>query len=396
MSSVGFHNEFPSQGVAGNSNNVTCPIVQTLECDVEREKEVTPKIFKLMNFCLVGKGEMGKNCGGFHSGYVCENGQCGKVHYTRRHCVRKECPDCYRIWRNREVNAMEARIYSEDARRANRGRRLSQVVVSMKNSENVKTKKDFNKMIQDAYRYVEAHGLKGGNVIIHGYRATSEAKYLAHQADKHTWEWIREQPHHERYMRYSPHFHFEGYYDYMELPMSLTMNHEINLFMQFVGDEDEKLLFKYLKNEGTKKDRELERRWVYKTVTSPGTNHIQTFNNDPVGLRRLSFYLLSHTVGSKDGRFNSVRWFGNCSDHMFEVTEEEKAAAVVPEMEQQYCKICGAPLVTFRRWVRENYYHIMQGDVPEPKYFREIEDIMEGEGPPEDAKDFVVGDVKEK
>lgn len=393
MSSVGVPD---SLGIVAHDNIVPCPIRQTLDCDVKIDSHINPKIFKLMNFHLVGKGEKGKNCGYYHVSHVCESGECGKAHYMKNRCYRKECPDCYEAWKMRAVNAMEARLYSEKARLVNRSRRLSHIIVSMGNSENIKTKKDFNKMIQDAYRFVDAHGLKGGVVIMHGYRATSEAKYKAHQADKHTWEWIREQPHHERYMRYSPHFHFIGYYDYMKDGRGLNKNHEINLGMQIVGDEDEKLLFKDLKNDGTKKDRELEKKWIYKSVLVPNSKSIQTFNHDPVGLRRLSHYLLSHTVGVTDGRFNSIRWFGNCTDHMFGTTEEEKAAAVVPEMKQQYCKICGAPLVRFSRWIRENYYYVMQGKVPEPKYFIEIEKIMGGEGPPKNANNFEVGDVEEK
>ena len=385
-----------------NGNVVTCSISHHRGCDVETVLDVNvdlcekkSKIFKLMDFCLVGKGEKGVNCGKYHQSHVCENAQCGKLHYAKNRCHRKECPDCYRAWKMRAVmEGIKPRIYSEKARIANRSRRLSHVIVSMKKSENVKTKKDFDKMIQDAYRFVDGHGLRGGVMIIHGYRATPEAKHLAHKANKQTWEWIREQPHHERYMVYSPHFHFVGYYDYMEDGRGLNKNHEVNRAMQVIGDSEESILFKYLKNAGTKKDRELEMSWIYKTVLKTGTNSIETFNHDEKGMEGLLHYLLSHTVAEKSGRFDSIRWFGNCKKNAFGVTEEEKAAAIKPEMKEEYCKICGAPLVPFRRWVRENYYRIMQGDVPEPKYFREIEDAMEGEGPPENAKDFVAGDVK--
>lgn len=401
MSSVGFHNEFAS-GVS-NPIIVPCPISPSNGRDLETVLDVgvelsekKSKIFKIMNFCLVGKGEKGVNCGGYHRSHVCENIQCCKLHYAKNRCYRMECPDCYSAWKMRAVERIKPRIYSEKARIANRSRRLSHIIVSMKNSENVKTVNDFNEMIYDAYRFVDVHGLKGGVVIIHGYRATSEAKYLAHKAGKHTWEWIREQPHHERYMRYSPHFHFVGYYDYMEDGRGLGKKYEVNQSMQIIGDEDEKLLFKYLKNVGTKKDRDMEMNWIYKSVLKTGTNSIETFNRDEKGMEGLLHYLLSHTVAEEGGRFNSIRWFGNCSNRKFGVTEEEENAAIRPEMKEEYCKICGAPLISFRRWVRENYYHIMQGDVPEPKYFEEIYEMMNGAGPPPDAKDFVIGDVIEK
>ena len=350
-----------------NSNIVTCSY-RHLNVDVDSSVHINPKIFKLMNFCLSGMGEKGANCGGFHVSHVCENGQCGKAHYLKNRCYRKECPDCYGAWKMRAVNAIEARLYSQKARETNGVRRLAHIVLTMKKSEEIKTKKDFDKMIQAGYKYAEKNGVKGGVMIIHAFRATSEAKYLAHQAGKRTWEWIRAQAHHERYMRYSPHFHIVGYFDYL------------------------------------KKQKKGE-KWLYKSITDVDGSIINYSislsgeeKKDKVleGLRKTVNYLLSHTVALKDARFESIRWFGNCSKRAFGPTEEEKAAAVVPEMEPQYCKVCGAPLVMFRRWVRENYYRVMQGDVPEPKYFREIEDIMEGEGPPENAKDFVVGDVKEK
>ena len=365
MSSIGFHNEFApgnlSPGAAANINNVTCPYVHLndiLKSGVDSVVHVTPEYLKIMDFCLVGKGEKGASCGRFFGSHVCENAECGKTHYTKKGCHRKECPDCYNFWKMREVNAIEARLYSESAKKMNGVRRLAHIILSMKCSENVTIKKEFNKMIQAGYKYAEKYGIKGGVMIIHGYRATSEAKYLAHQAGKKTWEWIRVQPHHERYMRYSPHLHVIGYFDYLKKQK---------------GDE----------------------KWLYKSITN-SDGSIITLNKDSESLRRTTNYLLSHAVSLKDARFESVRWFGNCGKRVFGTTEEEKAAAVVPEMLEQYCKICGAPLVTFRHWVYEYYYRVMQCDVPEPKYFREIEDIMEGEGPPKDAKDFVVGDVKEK
>lgn len=339
-----------------NGNVVTCPYVRQKDID----NFVDTRDGRELKFYLVGKGEKGINCGKFYASHCCENIQCSKPYYTRKGCHRKGCPDCYEWWKMREVDAIDARLYSEKVKKINGVRRLAHVIVSMKDSEEVKTKKDFNRMVQAAYKYAKKYGMEGGVIIIHAYRATSEAKYLAHQAGKKTWEWIRAQPHGERYQRYSPHFHILGYFDYLK------------------------------KQKGGEK-------WMYKSITD-GEGSIITFNNDNEGLRRTCNYLLSHTVDLKDTRFDSERWFGNCSKRVLSETEEEKEvkAAMPKENEVKYCKICGAPLIPFWDWIYCNYHAVMCGDAREPEYFQEVQENKWGDDPPEDAKNFVVGDVKEK
>jgi len=168
--------------------------------------------------------------------------------------------------------------------------------------------------------------------------------------------------------------------------MELNNNHDIKLFMQHVGDDDEKLLFKHLKNDGTPRERRLEREWIYKTVTDEHNSPV-SYTNNKEGFRGLIGYLLSHASICEDIQFKIIRWFGNCSERKFKTPKSEKPAL---EQKPVYCKVCGCSLQPFWDWISDNYFYVMNGDAPEPEYFQEIQENKWGEPPPEDAENFLV------
>ncbi len=388
--SCGFYNEF-SPGVV-SSPIVSCtyrktnPILQ-INSLMKDHTPLNPDFVKL-DFKLVGFGKKPDYCGSVYASDICRNPECGKVHYNYLHCKKPECPECYGIWIHDSVNNVEDRLYSEGAKEANPGKRLPHVILSKEKSEELTSKKGLNKMIHDGQDYAKLKNIQGGVMIPHMFRATSEAKYKAHQANKKTWEWIRAQPRPEDYQIYSPHLHTAAYIGYMPGPMELNNNHEINQGMQIVGTEEEKILFGCLKNDGTKRERRLEREWIYKTITDDYNSPV-SYTDNREGLRGLIGYLLTHAAICENIQFKIIRWFGNCSERKFKTIKSERPAL---DQKPHYCKVCGCALQPFWDWIYENYFYVVHGEVPEPEYFQEIQENKWGEGPPKDAKKFLVCD----
>ena len=252
--------------------STSVPSSSTIVSCLHAESNITtviPRLVIALRFILVGLGAKGKDCGKIFASHVCDNIACGKVHYSHHWCMRKECPHCYRMWLRWSVDAIVARLYSSEAIRRNKGKRLAHIILSLKASEEITSKKMLDKMIQGGYRYAKRCGIRGGVVIFHAFRATLEAKKLSKKAGMKTWTWIRAQPNPERYYRYSPHLHVVGYINYLQKPQK-----------------------------GSK--------WVYKSKVD-GNGKIRDMSisvskTSEDDLRRVVHYLLTHAVSIVDTR----------------------------------------------------------------------------------------------
>ena len=327
----------------------------------------------ILNFFMVGKGEKKESreykdkygewrtapgCGDYIPVYMCENPECRKPHYIKHRCLRKACPDCYQMWLAQTINAVEARLFSKIARSKHEGKRLVSIVLSPRHQETVYSKEELNKLIREGYAYIKGKGALGGVMIFHPFRATKEAKRLSRAANMKVWKWIRKQEVPWVWYRYSPHLHLVCYVNYLKPPK---------------------------KNE----------KWIYKMKTDKKGKVIDLMQKSKgrADLRGLSGYLLTHTgdLPREDDHsvFDSVRWFGSCGFNQFKTTEEELGREEKPE-ETLTCKVCGALLVPFWRGIRDYFYEIRMG-APCSKYSDEIDNLYNGEPPPEDSKNYVVG-----
>jgi len=302
-----------------------------------------------LNFILVGKGEPGPDCGQIIASFICDNPDCGKVHYSINHCDRKECPLCYTRWLAGETSSIVERILSEEALKKHQGKRLVHIIVSINEEDYPVTHKELNAVIRDAYKYIKSKGVLGGVMIIHPFRATDYAKKKAREAGKKTWEWIREQEDPKIYYRYSPHFHLICFVDWLEPP-------------------------------------EAGEKFIYKTKTDGSGHVINLLNKGEKEVKSLIAYLLSHTgcLKDDDGRLHSERWFGSCSYNQLKVEKEEEEGYEG----ELHCKVCGGPLVGLWEWYRRWFEAVRYHDIDEPKYWNEIKWALfgEGPGPPEEDK----------
>jgi len=311
-----------------------------------------------LNFILVGKGEKGKDCGQIIASFICDNPDCGKVHYSINHCNRKECPLCYPRWLAGETNAIVERLLSKEALKKHKGKRLVHIIVSVNEEDYPVTRGELNMVIRDVYKYVKSKGVLGGVMIIHPFRASDYAKKKAREAGKKTWEWIREQENPKIYYRYSPHFHLICFVDWLEPP-------------------------------------EAGEKFIYKTKTDGSGHVINLLDKGEKEVKSLIAYLLSHTgaLEDDDGRIHSERWFGTCSYNQLKVEKGEEEGY---EGEELHCKVCGERLVSKWTWFRRWYEAAQYGDIDKPRYWNEIKWALFGEGPgpppsEEDKKKYLIG-----
>jgi len=373
-----------------------------------------------LDYILLGRGELGSgsyeredkythekrtiewHCGQHRATMCCNNIECSKPHYSILHCNRRTCPNCYPEWIANETKQIVNRLLSPEALSAHRGKRLVEIFLSPENQEELYTKAQLNSLIQDGYAYIEMKGAEGGVAIFHAFRATPEAKRESIKANIKTWKWIRQQKNPEQWYEYGPHLHLICFIGWLEEPRSKTINHQINEYLQSVGQLSDVERYELLDNEGTERERELELRWVYKTKTDNRGRVINLLQpskpkNREDNLGGLVYYTLTHTVTIKDAEssFESVRWWGSCCRKKLKVVKEEEESGN-GDLPEPTCAICGAPLIPIWEWVRCNYRSVRNGDTPEPKYFAEIVAALNGDPPPPDACNFLVGGGKDE
>jgi len=347
-----------------------------------------------LKFFLLGKGERGPGCGDIHAVSICDNPDCGKVHYAKAHCDRKACPVCYTRWIHEETNNVSARLLSEEALKRHKSNRLVPIVVSPRQDNKPVTKEELNMLIHDGYEYLKNKGVLGGSMIFHAFRVTKHAKEEAIKEGIRYWAWIRKQEHPEDFYYYSPHMHITAFVGWLEAPLEKNTNHQVNEYLESVGVIDNYERYILLDNEGTARERKLEREWIYKTKVNEKGKVIDLKRKAKreKEVKGLTAYLLSHavTIEGVEDSFHSVRYFGTCSYNKFKKTKEEKESNEKPE-EESKCKICGFPLVGLWTWQQRWYWAVVYHDIDEPKYWNEICSALDGEPPPDNAKDFLIG-----
>jgi hypothetical protein len=359
--------------MAAASRPISCSYAESRTGEKEEipigQMEFKEGVYEKLRFILFGKGKPAApdvykdkkgrwrhkpGCGEYQPACMCENPACRKPHYLIHRCLRRLCPDCYKIWISDAVLKISARLLSTDARIRHGGRQLAHMIVSPPRDRIPQNRKELNQMIHDAYAYARSKGVLGGSMFFHPYRASDAAIKEAVKANMKVWAWIRQQPDWRSWCYFSPHFHLTVYIGQLKPPV---------------------------KGEG----------WVYKTITRNGK--IVDFSRKAKSreLEGLIGYLLSHaaTLEEKESSFHAVHWFGTCSYNKFGLTEEEKLSLVKDEITERYCKVCGAPLIAF--WVGVSAYLAdVACGAPEPQFSAEIDNLINGEKPPPDAGKFRV------
>lgn len=163
------------------------------------------------SFTLRGMGEQPDSCGAYFPMNFCE--ECGTPHFRESHCEMRDCPQCWRGNVARSTESLTARLcglrHSQDSAQ---DKRTVHAVVSPP-EDVVRTVTDVYDGFRTAYDLAEAHGIRGGVAIFHGYRPTEAAKDQFRDEDPEfgIWEWIREHQKNWRVLsEWSPHWHIVG------------------------------------------------------------------------------------------------------------------------------------------------------------------------------------------
>jgi len=269
-----------------------------------------------LDFVLVGKGEKGKDCGELVPVFSCQH--CHKVHFVKKRCRLKSCPECWEWWVTNTTRKICSRLLHPKARWLNRGKRLVHLIVSpdpvaiWDYVDPITGRFNVHLLVQEAldYLYAKSNSKIAGVLIFHPFRPNElyyiERKEEMEEEDENPekelkkWEWIRSKPNWYDYVKFSPHLHFVGYIGWLQPP-----------------DEGEKFVYKLLKNrEGNYKGL-IDKRDVYAVV----------------------YYVLTHTGFPKDKKnFHCYVWVGNLSYRTFRVKRSGE------RREGLKCKSCGGYL----------------------------------------------------
>lgn len=193
------------------------------------------------------------------------------------------------------------------------------------------------------YLYAKSKGKLACCCIFHAYRPNDRfwEEYGGERGEEDEcieveikkWEWIFSKENWYDYVEFSPHFHFVGWFGWLEPPQKGEM-------------------------------------FVYKTIMRDGK---VASPKDRKELYRLVVYLLSHTATSRKG-FHPVTWVGKLSYRNgipFEILEAWRRYKRLREREKKAkgkCKACGGPL-----WYMEDNLRVFLKawcDVPSEMFYR--------------------------
>ncbi len=293
---------------------------------------------KFYGFTLIGKGESGKDCGELLPLYSCSD--CFKLHFVRKKCMQKSCPNCWEDWVKSTTPKIAIRLLSDKARELNDGRRLVHIILSP-GEEIVKAfekrKISYEDMRDEAENYLsdKTDGQYAGVLVFHAFRPST--RYWEERGeqrkddddpenDKKKWEWIRSKKNWYDYVEFSPHWHFIGWVGWIDKPV---------------------------KNE----------EFVYKMITTGGrVARFDTGKKKAGELFKLVYYVLTHTCTTKidysdTDEFHSYVWLGNmagCSfggvpDELTAYNEEMARKKGVGKGDKCKCKDCGGKLYYMRK-----------------------------------------------
>lgn len=236
---------------------------------------------------LPGKGEPAADCGEYQPMQFCDGGN--HVHFGEHLCGRRECPEC---WSGQWAGPRTANVVSRLAagRWANKeriDRRLVHASISPPEGE-VESVSPMFRNRKKAVEIAREHGVRGGVVVVHPYRATDEAKRRFRESDfDRLWRFIRENDRHwYRQVRWSPHYHAIG----------LCRD-----FEAAEKREDGWVIQNHSTGYGVEPNPGVDRRFSpFESVADPEPYE------EMIGVVR---YLLSHTAVVSDRQ--AVTWFGS-------------------------------------------------------------------------------------
>lgn len=79
-------------------------------------------------FFIIGKGQLGDQCGQIIPLFNCQS--CGKVHFVRHRCRKKQCPECWQLWQRSTTDAAIMRLSSNEAKYTHPRMPICHVVIS--------------------------------------------------------------------------------------------------------------------------------------------------------------------------------------------------------------------------------------------------------------------------
>lgn len=248
---------------------------------------------------LPGMGESGPRCGEVSAVGFCD--AAGHIKFAAHGCGRRECPDCWsHEWAGPRTVSVASRLAAARYVASTAAeKRALHVVVSPPELPN--TIEGFYQGRRRANEIAKEHGIRGGVVIAHGYRALDSTKqeYEQVKPEVSLWRWIRENDTGWReQVFWSPHYHIVGLADPDSRdPETGQPGHIIP---------------------GTERSDD----WVFKNIRSleryEGLNDRDGLK-DMVGVVR---YLLSHTSFPRGEDRQSVTWFGALHGTNFSPEEE--------------------------------------------------------------------------
>lgn len=244
---------------------------------------------------LPGMGDPAPRCGEVSASTFCD--EAGHIQFQRHLCGRRECPECWSSqWAGPRTASVVSRLAAARYAEEGVGRRVVHAVVSPP-EDSINTIRGYFEGRRKANEIAKEHGVRGGVVVAHGYRALEETKqrFQEEEPDLPLWRWIRanDRPWKEQ-VYWSPHFHVIG------------------LCRDFSAAEE--------RSDG----------WVIQNLStgdrrfSPFQLHQKDGYRDMVGAVR---YLLSHATFPANESRQAVTWFGSLHGTNFDPEAELSAGS---------------------------------------------------------------------
>jgi hypothetical protein len=238
---------------------------------------------------LPGKGDSHPECGsvrakGFCDGAARDDGGETHVVYGKHLCGRRECPRCWSSeWAGpRTVSVVQRLGAARYAAEEPQNKRAVHAVFSPPEGdvESVTALFEVRKQVSDL---ADEHGVRGGIIVPHAYRATEDAKMAFREQGEYgtLWRFIRQNGTSWRDQVYwSPHYHVVG-----------------------------------LCRDFEESDPDADGGWIAKNIKHKGSHSLAPFRlqdregyDDMAGVVR---YLLSHATFPAEGSRQVVTWYGS-------------------------------------------------------------------------------------
>jgi len=168
---------------------------------------------------LPGFGLPTKQCQRYVPRGVCE---AGHIQLARSSCELRRCPDHWREWATRGTESAVARLAAyREAQSHAWDKRMVHVVLSPEWGERVTERRLWQRR-SEAQQIAKDVGMRGGYMVVHPYRLTSELNELFRTAKDHglpgdykKWRFARELTggrwdHLKKYLSVHPHYHVIG------------------------------------------------------------------------------------------------------------------------------------------------------------------------------------------